>query len=62
MRNATHHTKLLPAASVCAAPARELKTVSSQELLGACGELVIRHLGREYHLRITQNGKLILTA
>jgi hemin uptake protein HemP len=36
--------------------------VSSRDLLGASGELVIAHAGREYRLRITQNGKLILTA
>ena len=35
---------------------------SSQELLGTRRELVIVHNGREYHLRLTQNGKLILTA
>jgi hemin uptake protein HemP len=31
-------------------------------LLGRLGELVIVHNGREYRLRLTQNGKLILTA
>lgn len=36
--------------------------VSSAELLGPKGELVILHNGREYRLRLTQNGKLILTA
>jgi hemin uptake protein HemP len=36
--------------------------VSSQALLGAHRELVIVHNGREYRLRVTQNGKLILTA
>ena len=36
--------------------------VSSESLLGRKGELVIVHNGREYHLRLTQNGKLILTA
>jgi hemin uptake protein HemP len=41
-----------------AAPGR----VSSRELLGARGELIIDHQGREYRLRLTQNGKLILTA
>jgi hemin uptake protein HemP len=35
---------------------------TSQALLGARRELVILHNGREYHLRLTQNGKLILTA
>ena len=36
--------------------------VSSAVLLGERKELVIVHNGREYHLRLTQNGKLILTA
>jgi hemin uptake protein HemP len=36
--------------------------VSSRELLGTHSELIIEHQGREYRLRITQNGKLILTA
>jgi hemin uptake protein HemP len=38
------------------------RRVSSAELLGPRGEVVIEHAGREYRLRITQNGKLILTA
>ncbi len=36
--------------------------VSSDALLGSKGELVILHGGREYRLRVTHNGKLILTA
>lgn len=36
--------------------------VPSEILLGARKELVIAHNGREYRLRVTQNGKLILTA
>lgn len=36
--------------------------VTSEALLGPRKELVIVHGGREYHLRLTQNGKLILTA
>lgn len=36
--------------------------VSSEALLGPRNELVIVHNGREYRLRLTQNGKLILTA
>jgi hemin uptake protein HemP len=38
------------------------KRVSSDALLGESRELVILHNGREYRLRLTQNGKLILTA
>ena len=36
--------------------------VPSQALLGTRKELLITHNGREYRLRVTQNGKLILTA
>ncbi len=36
--------------------------VSSEALLGARKEIVILHNGREYRLRMTQNGRLILTA
>ena len=38
------------------------RRVPSTELLGARGELIITHAGREYRLRLTQSGKLILTA
>jgi hemin uptake protein HemP len=36
--------------------------LSSENLLGKGREIVITHNGREYRLRLTQNGKLILTA
>ena len=42
-------------------PPLQLRT-SSQALLGPGGELIIAHAGREYRLRVTRNGKLILTA
>lgn len=38
------------------------KRVASTALLGTRKELIIDHNGREYRLRLTQNGKLILTA
>ncbi len=38
------------------------RRISSETLLGAQRELVIVHNGREYRLRLTQNGKLLLTA
>ena len=41
---------------------RPPEKVSSEWLLGVKRELVINHNGRDYRLRITQNGKLILTA
>jgi hemin uptake protein HemP len=36
--------------------------VLSRDLLGERGEIIIEHNGREYRLRLTQSGKLILTA
>jgi hemin uptake protein HemP len=36
--------------------------ISSCQLLGERGEILIEHEGREYRLRLTQNRKLILTA
>jgi hemin uptake protein HemP len=36
--------------------------VRSEDLLKGGVELLIEHQGREYRLRVTQNGKLILTA
>ena len=48
-------------ASVEAAPAASVRRISSQRLLAGERELVIQHLGAEYHLRLTRNGKLILT-
>jgi hemin uptake protein HemP len=38
------------------------RRVCSSELIGRDGQLVIDHGGREYRLRITSTGKLILTA
>jgi hemin uptake protein HemP len=46
-----------------AAPASGgLRRVRSEELLKGGVEILIDHHGREYRLRVTQNGKLILTA
>lgn len=36
--------------------------VTSKELLSGAMEIIIEHQGRDYRLRLTQNGKLILTA
>jgi len=41
---------------------REPGRIPSEQLLGRSGQAVIVHRGREYRLRETQNGKLILTA
>ena len=45
-------------------PAPELlpQRIPVEALLGSQREVVILHNGREYKLRLTQNGKLILTA
>jgi hemin uptake protein HemP len=37
------------------------KRIDSRELFGASREVLIEHVGEEYRLRITQQGKLILT-
>ena len=39
-----------------------VRRVASAELLCDGAELIIVHAGREYRLRVTSNGKLILTA
>lgn len=41
---------------------REPRKVTSEMLLAGSKELVIKHAGRDYHLRLTKLGKLILTA
>ncbi len=38
-----------------------LPRVSSSDLLKGLRELIIEHAGEEYRLRLTSNGKLILT-
>jgi hemin uptake protein HemP len=47
-----------------AAPAEAVKPlrIRSEDLLGPRQEVIILHGGREYRLRRTQTGKLILTA
>ncbi|MCD1125738.1 hemin uptake protein HemP [Jinshanibacter sp. LJY008] len=42
-------------------PASPLPRVTSQQLLGESGILLIQHQGQQYQLRITKTGKLILT-
>jgi len=41
---------------------RLVPRISSRELMRHHPELIIEHAGREYRLRVTQSGKLILTA
>lgn len=40
----------------------EPRRIASEQLLGRAGQAVIVHKGREYRLRQTRYGKLILTA
>ena len=42
--------------------AEQRRRVTSANLLGNLRELVIEHNGREYRLRVTSQGNLILTA
>ena len=43
-------------------PAQTPGRTTSRALLGSGRELIIEHDGREYRLRLTHQGKLILTA
>jgi hemin uptake protein HemP len=49
-------------AKVALMSTEQARRVTSEALLGSNKELVIVHGAREYRLRLTQNGKLILTA
>ena len=55
-------TKQAPARKDSEATRKAPARTTSEALLGLQQELVIVHNGREYRLRLTQNGKLILTA
>lgn len=48
--------------SIIAADRRGVRRIDVRELLGDRREVLIVHGGREYRLRLTSNGKLILTA
>lgn len=37
------------------------KRLASSDLFGSAQEILIEHVGQEYRLRITRQGKLILT-
>ncbi|HEU4669992.1 MAG TPA: hemin uptake protein HemP [Dyella sp.] len=51
-----------PAGTLSLRPASgTVPSVQSDALLQGARELVIRHQGGEYHLRLTRNDKLILT-
>lgn len=55
---------ILEAASPPAQPrtTHDTRRVTSEDLFAGARELEIDHNGRRYQLRITQTGKLILTA
>lgn len=50
----------VPAGRAAAAAPRAAR-ISSSKLLDGARELVIHHADQEYRLRLTRNGKLILT-
>jgi hemin uptake protein HemP len=52
---------MLSTVETAASSISSVRRISSQRLLAGERELVIQHLGSEYHLRLTRNGKLILT-
>lgn len=54
-------TSLFRAKPVTALPPSPVRCISSQRLLAGEREVVIEHMGNAYHLRLTRNGKLILT-
>jgi hemin uptake protein HemP len=57
-RNSRQNKPPEPAKPPQAKPAR----IASRDLLQGRSELIIEHQNREYRLRLTQSGKLILTA
>ncbi len=57
-RNETEPSRGAPEPGAYSRPQR----TTSSALLGDQRELIIEHHGRDYRLRLTQQGKLILTA
>lgn len=51
-----------PQPACASAPSVPVPRVSSADLMRNATELIIVHGSREYRLRVTSNGKLILTA
>ncbi|MCD4831844.1 MAG: hemin uptake protein HemP [Anaerohalosphaeraceae bacterium] len=41
-------------------PAQQIPMIESSQLFGKSSEIMIRHEGAVYRLRITRNGKLIM--
>ncbi|MGH7796313.1 MAG: hemin uptake protein HemP [Candidatus Binatia bacterium] len=50
-----------PASARVAEPGGEKPRIESQRLFHGANEIIIVHRHEEYNLRITRNGKLILT-
>jgi hemin uptake protein HemP len=62
MRNHADHPGTKPVEAREASPLPQIKPrVDSDHLFQGNSEIVIVHRKEEYHLRITRNGKLILT-
>lgn len=38
-----------------------IRRITTKDLFGADREIILDHEGAEYHLRVTSNGRLILT-
>jgi hemin uptake protein HemP len=38
-----------------------MRRITTKDLFGADREIILDHEGAEYHLRVTSNGRLILT-
>lgn len=55
-------TRTMPTGSNEEYSTKPTPRVPSEALLGERGELIIEHAGREYRLRRTSLGKLMLTA
>lgn len=62
MRERDQQRAIQPQAAAASTDPEGIPRVRSEALLGTARELIIEHGGREYRLRVTQNGKLILTA
>ena len=56
MRDLQSHAEEAPPTA-----ASDLRRLTSEELIGPAREMLIRHAGFDYRLRITRQGKLILT-
>ena len=55
-------TEVLPSTVAPGCNSLSAKPIPSEALFAGRREIVILHNGREYRLRLTQTGKLILTA